>query len=426
VLSAEDNNRLTRVAPGTPGGELLRRYWQPVALADELPAGGAPLPVRIMHEDLVLFRDEEGQPGLLGLHCSHRGADLSYGRLEDGGLRCIYHGWLYDTAGHCLEQPGEPAGSTFHERIRQTAYPVREKAGILFAYLGPGEPPLLPAYEFLDVAAGCGLTEKIRHECNYLQGNEGNIDPAHQSFLHRLARDSDDEHGVRQVLNARATAPIIDTEETAFGIRIYAVRNFAPEKNNVRVSNFILPNLCAVAGDKYGYLVQWHVPIDDEHHWRYQLWYRRAVPFSVEDAARAGETLLPDRRMVRNQANRYLQDREEQRDRSFAGLGPKFVVHDACAIEGAGPIQDRTQEHLAYGDRAIVAMRAQLLRALRDVAEGRDPPHVIRDAGANTFPDMVVRRDMVLPSAMDYHGFWQHETPELGETWALIGGSVVG
>jgi hypothetical protein len=119
MLSAQENDLVTRVGPGTPAGELMRRYWQPVALTRELPAGGAPLPTRILGEDLVLFRDEAGRAGLLGIHSAHRGADLSYGRLEDGGLRCIYHGWLYDIAGRCLEQPGEPAGSTFHGRWRR-------------------------------------------------------------------------------------------------------------------------------------------------------------------------------------------------------------------------------------------------------------------------------------------------------------------
>src|SRR5438034_9498051 len=159
VLTEEENELLTRTGPGTPCGELMRRYWQPVALAEELPVGGAPLPVRLLGEDLVLFRTSDASPlegrvegegsnvGCLAIHCSHRGADLSYGRLEDGGLRCIYHGWLYDRSGRCLEQPGEPVGSTFHQKIRHPAYPCIEQAGVIFAYLGPGEPPLLPAYE---------------------------------------------------------------------------------------------------------------------------------------------------------------------------------------------------------------------------------------------------------------------------------------
>src|SRR5207244_7600134 len=153
---------------GTPGGELMRRYWQPAALSEELPVDGAPVPVRLLGEDLVLFRDDGGMPGLLGLHCSHRGADLSYGRLEDGGLRCIYHGWLYDVHGRCLEQPGEPqavlaAGGAsspddplgqarpggFKEKIRHVAYPCLERVGAIFAYMGPGQPPELPNYDFL-------------------------------------------------------------------------------------------------------------------------------------------------------------------------------------------------------------------------------------------------------------------------------------
>ena len=138
VLSSEENHLLTQTGPGTPSGQLLRRFWQPVALSEELPGNGAPLPVRIMSEDLVLFRDDSGRPGLLGIHCAHRGADLSYGRIEDGGLRCIYHGWLYDRQGRCLDQPGEPAGSTFHERIRHLAYPCQEVAvaSYIFAYMG--------------------------------------------------------------------------------------------------------------------------------------------------------------------------------------------------------------------------------------------------------------------------------------------------
>jgi phthalate 4,5-dioxygenase len=185
VLTREQNDLLTRIGPGTPGGQMLRRYWTPAALSVEVPPGGAPLPVRLLGEDLVLFRDESGHVGLLGIHCAHRGADLSYGRLEDGGLRCIYHGWLYDRTGRCLEQPGEPAASTFHERIRQPSYPCHEIGGIVFAYLGPGEPPLFPNYELFRVPEENRWVHKHYHECSYLQGNEGNIDTLHVGFLHR-------------------------------------------------------------------------------------------------------------------------------------------------------------------------------------------------------------------------------------------------
>src|SRR6476659_7046901 len=168
-MTEAENNLLTLTGPGTPCGELMRRYWQPAALSEELPVGGAPVPLRLFSEDLVLFRDATGRPGLLGLHCAHRGADLSYGRLEDGGLRCLYHGWLYDVTGRCLEQPGEPAGSRFCEKIRHLAYPCLERAGMIFAYLGPGEPPLLPNLEPLTAAEPHILPQKYWHNSNYLQ-----------------------------------------------------------------------------------------------------------------------------------------------------------------------------------------------------------------------------------------------------------------
>jgi phenylpropionate dioxygenase-like ring-hydroxylating dioxygenase large terminal subunit len=148
MLTREQNEALTRTGPGTPGGALLRRYWQPIALAREMPPGAPPLSVDVMGEELVLFRDDQGRLGLLDRHCCHRGTDLSYGRLECGGLRCLYHGWLYDVNGRCLEQPGEPATSTFKDRVRQPAYAVVERGGAFFAYLGGGEPPEFPDYDF--------------------------------------------------------------------------------------------------------------------------------------------------------------------------------------------------------------------------------------------------------------------------------------
>ena len=198
MISREENRRLTQTDRGTPAGELLRRYWQPVALSQELPAGGAPVRVRILGEDLVLFRDDQGRVGLLGIHCSHRGTDLSYGRIEDGGLRCLYHGWLYDINGRCLEQPGEPGGGEHRDAIRHCAYPCKEIAGAIFTYMGAGKPPLFPNYEFLNASPDHLYVAKIFHECNYQQANEGNIDPVHLSYLHRFLEIRDESYrGVR-------------------------------------------------------------------------------------------------------------------------------------------------------------------------------------------------------------------------------------
>jgi phthalate 4,5-dioxygenase len=427
VLTREESELLTRVGPGTPGGAMLRRYWQPAALAEEIPPGGAPVPIRLLGEDLVLFRDDHDRLGLLGLHCAHRGADLSYGRCEDGGLRCLYHGWLYDVEGRCLEQPGEPAGSTFHQRIRHTAYPCLEAAGIVFAYLGPGAPPLLPAYEALTAPPDHVAVLKLLHECSYLQGNEGNIDPVHLSFLHAQFGEEDEyerrwQHGVRGAESANPlyrqdTSPTLEAEETDFGVRIYSIRRASPTEQYVRISNFVMPDLSAIpagtGADGYG--LNWAIPIDDTHHWKYQLAFQRSRPINreaFEQRRRAG--IGPDYRPFRNQANRYLQDRAEMRTQSFSGMGSFFPAHDTFATEGEGPVQDHTQEHLGSTDLAIALSRRMLLRAIRDVQEGRDPPHVVRATAANDFAHLVVRSEIV-PASEDWRTYWRKSPVSVGE-----------
>lgn len=387
MVSREQNELLTRVGPGSPCGEMIRRYWQPAALSDELPPGGAPLPLRLLGEDLVLLRDETGQPGLLGLHCAHRGADLSYGRLEDGGLRCIYHGWLYDRAGRCLEQPGEPAGSTFHERIRQKAYPCAEVGGLILAYLGPGSPPLVPAYEFLHARPEMSFATKLFQDCNFLQGNEGNLDPQHTPFLHRLYGLDDDSH---TYFSSSGTFPSLEVEDTAFGFRMCRTRSIDPDTDYIILTYFVLPNFAAFSGVPNGYSVNWHVPIDDTHHWKYSIQFGREIPVNptIIEGRRTGVTA--DYRPKRNKANRYLQSREELKTFGFAGLGSSFYDHDTCATEGEGPILDRTQEHLGFTDRGVIAMRSHMLGAIKDVQKGLDPPGVVRDPASNRFPELVV------------------------------------
>ncbi len=404
MLSKEENERLTRVGPGTPGGEFMRRYWQPAALSEELPEGGAPIPVRLLGEDLVLFRDETGQPGLLGIHCAHRGADLSYGRLEDGGIRCIYHGWLYDRTGRCLEQPGEPTGSTFHERIRQTAYPCHEQAGMIFAYMGPGEPPLFPAYEFLSVPSEYVFATKYFQDCNYLQGNEGNFDPQHLSFLHRFLKPGED---FRQAFHAQDPCPTIDPVETDFGMHLYAVRKADAGHHFVKVRSFFMPSGGAVGSrGESGYNVNWHVPIDDEHHRKFSITFNRDVPINEETIRRERAGLAEGYRLQRNRANRYLQSREEMMTETYIGMGKVFVVHDTWATEGEGQIYDRTSEHLGYTDRGIITMRRMMLQAIKDVEEGRDPKNVIRDVELNEYGDLLARDD-VLPADMPWQYHWK-------------------
>lgn len=423
MLTKEQNDLITRTGPGTPAGKLLRCYWQPVALAEELPVGGAPLSVKILGEELVLFRDEQGRPGLLGLHCSHRGSDLSFGRLEDGGIRCVYHGWLYDVEGRCLEQPAEPAGSASQLLIEHPAYSCREAAGVIFAYMGEGEAPQLPAYEFLTVGDAHIYSDKYWYDCNYLQGNEGNIDPAHLSYLHRFLREDvavgrrdNGPVGANVSSNAlfgRDIAPTIEVEPTDFGVRIFSLRDAGEGKRYVRISNFIFPNLSAFpgggSGDGYG--VNWHVPIDDEHHWKFNINFSRTRPMDKENwrRQRDGE-VLPDHRLRRDRANRYLQDRDEMTTRSFIGLGPFFAAHDSMAVEGPGYIQDRAAEHTVTTDKAIVMARLQLLKAVNDLQEGRDPLHLIRTPEANRLGH-VGAVDLVVHNDEDWRTIWKRILP---------------
>jgi phthalate 4,5-dioxygenase oxygenase subunit len=404
MITQEENQLLTQVGRGKPAGELLRRYWQPVALSEELPAGGAPVPVRILGEDLVLFRDDKGRPGLLGIHCSHRGTDLSFGRVEDGGLRCLYHGWLYGVDGRCLEQPGEPGGGEHRDAIRHPSYPCEEKGGAIFTYMGSDKPPLVPNYEFLIVPADHCYANKMYHECSYQQANEGNIDPVHLSYLHRFfevpqnrytgVRNTEDSH---YSLVARDVAPAIDVELTDFGVRIYTTRKQPGDNVSLRVSYFILPNLSAFPGQTggEGYSVNWHVPIDDTHHWKYTFVFSRSAPLDTGMIQRARSEVGPGYHLVRNRANRFMQDREQMKDKTFSGMGYGFQAHDLFATSSQGEIQDRTQEHVVSSDKAIIAARKLMVKAIHDIQDGGEPPHVMRDPEKNRFPHLQVISDLV-------------------------------
>jgi phthalate 4,5-dioxygenase oxygenase subunit len=203
VLSAAENIRLTSSGPGTAGGALLRQYWQPVALSEELDPTRPLKCVALLGEPLVLFRDEHGELGLIERHCPHRGADLSYGRLEDGGLRCVFHGWLFDAHGNCLQQPAEPLDSRMHEHIQQRAYPCLESNGVIFAYLGEGSPPKLPALDCLHAPHSHVFAFKGMMECNWMQALEVGIDPAHASYLHRFLADDDPDDAYGKQFRAK-------------------------------------------------------------------------------------------------------------------------------------------------------------------------------------------------------------------------------
>jgi phenylpropionate dioxygenase-like ring-hydroxylating dioxygenase large terminal subunit len=405
MITQAENNALTQTGPGTPCGELLRRYWQPVALCEELPSGGAPLKVCILGEELVLFRDDQGRPGLIGLHCSHRGTDLSYGRIEDGGLRCLYHGWLYDVCGRVLEQPGEPGGGAKRHEIKHRAHPCEERGGMIFTYMGPGDPPLLPNYEFLTVPEPQRHVTKAFYDCNYLQGNEGNIDPVHLSFLHQhlsegrpaLQRIVGGSGETDNTLLGRDSAPTIEVELTDYGLRICTLREAEAGTRYLRITNFIMPNLSAFGGSTVGegYAVHWHVPIDDKTHWKYIFMFNRKRPIAQELRTKNQADLSPDYRLARHAINRYRQDRASMATQNFTGMGFNFQAHDAFATESQGAIQDRTQENLVSSDKAIVAARKLLMNAIKDVQQNRRPQHVVVDPTVNRFPHLMVISEVI-------------------------------
>ena len=426
MISAEENRLLTQTDPKTPCGELLRRYWQPVALTEELREGAAPLKVKILGEELVLFRDDQGRFGLIGLHCSHRGTDLSYGRIEDGGLRCLYHGWLYDVCGRVLEQPGEPGGGAHKREIRHPAYPCQEMGGIILTYMGPGEPPLLPNYEFLTVPAEYRTATKVFEACNYLQGNEGNIDPVHLSFLHQCLDEAQFARR-RTVPGSTATdntllgediAPTIDVEVTDYGLRIYTVRDAGRDKRYIRITNFVMPNLSVFGGSTVGagYSIHWHVPIDDTHHWKYIFAFSREKPLDEFMRTRSRAELTADYRMTRNASNRYQQDRDSMKTQTFTGMGVNFQAHDAFATESQGAVQDRMAEHPVTSDKAILAARKLLLNAIKNAQDGRDPQHVMRDAKSNRLLHLQALSE-VIPAAVDFKQHVRELITEIERTY---------
>jgi phenylpropionate dioxygenase-like ring-hydroxylating dioxygenase large terminal subunit len=393
MISAEQNDRITRTGPGTPAGALLRRYWQPVALAEELD-GDRPLrPVRVLGEDFVLFRDERGRLGMVDRDCPHRGADLAYGRLEDGGLRCPFHGWLFDVEGRLREAPAEPDGSPILSRLRQRSVPVVQRAGAFWAYLGPGEPPPFAALDPFVAPDSHVFAFKGWIECNWLQALEVGIDPAHASFLHRFFEDEDPQAAYgRQFRAASADSaipmtrvmrefhrPHIEVEPSEHGLRLTALRAIDVERLHVRITSLVFPQAFVIPLSQEMAIMQFHVPIDDtNNHW-YAFFTSFGAP--VDKATMRAQRLelyeLPDYRPRKHRGNAWGFDPHEQRTRTYTGMGDDINVHDQWAIESQGPIQDRTREHLATSDRAIAANRRLLNRAIDAVARGEPPPGVL-------------------------------------------------
>jgi len=400
------NDLLTLTGPGSGAGKVLRQYWTPAALSVELDGNRPVVPVRLMGENLVLFRSDGGQLGLINRQCPHRGADLCYGRLEDGGLRCAFHGWLYGTDGQCLEQPGEPIDSNAYQRIKARAYPVVEKNGIVFAYMGDGEPPAFPEFDCFRAPDSHVFAFKGMWQCNWLQALEVGIDPAHASFLHRFFEDEENQYGqqfrdtaadtdipMTQVLR-HYHRPEILTEDTDYGFRIKTLRHLDNGKTHVRVTNHIFPMAVTIPMSSEMNITQWHVPIDDVNCYWYSMFTSYTEPVDKEKMRdqRLAEHTLPLYRPKKNKGNLYGFDAEEQKTETYTGMGMDINVHDQWACESMGPIQDRTSEHLGTTDKAIAGYRRLLLQAITKIEAGEtDLLGMVDDTTAGDFkgPDSV-------------------------------------
>jgi phenylpropionate dioxygenase-like ring-hydroxylating dioxygenase large terminal subunit len=391
MLAAADNELLVRTGPGTPMGEYFRRYWLPVTLARELPAPDCPpIRVQMLGEELLAFRDTQGRVGLIEPTCAHRGANLFFGRNEEGGIRCIYHGWKYDVAGKCVEMPNVPPGAAYHGKISLKAYPTRESGEMVWAYLGPREhmPEDIPQLEVGMLPASHRYVSKRLQMCNWAHSMEGALDTAHFSFLHMPAPSvktyvnpatAADENRLRWLRDD--PMPQFTIVEHDVGFAVGGSRRADGEELYWRATQFMLPShsVAPSAMPKEFFQGYSWVPITDESCWIYTYAWHPERPLTNEERARFEKggygqfaELGPGYVPLRNRTNDYLIDREDQKHRSFTGVRG-IAEQDALAQDSQGVIVDRTREHLTATDAAIVRFRRLMLGEAKALADGREP-----------------------------------------------------
>lgn len=398
MLSSEDNKILTSSDAGTPMGELLRRFWLPVLLSEELAApGGTQKKVKVLNEDLLIFRDTDGRVGLVEPVCPHRGANLYYGRNEEGGLRCVFHGWKFDVDGNCVDLPTAPCNSPYKDRIKIKSYPTKEAGGFIWAYMGPKEDmPELPQMEYMLLPASHVFVSKKWQDCNWVQCLEGAIDTAHFSFLHMVVPKVGEDAatlmqhaaiGSQSVKNDRIRwvqedpRPKFAIKEFPAGLTIGGARLANEDELYWRIAQFLSPNHALVPSAFPGenYHGQTWVPANDTSCWIYNYTWNPDRPLTEEEreACRKGMTVhaevdenyIP----IRGPHNDYLIDRDLQRDSSFTGI-EGVSEQDAAIQNSQGPIVDRTREHLGATDIGLVTFRKYMLKRAADLAENGVAP----------------------------------------------------
>lgn len=385
MISAEQNEYLCRTGAGTPMGDLFRRYWIPALMTSELPEPDCP-PVRVslLSERLIAFRDTDGKIGLMDEFCAHRGVSLWFGRNEEGGLRCPYHGWKYNTEGQCIEVPSEPVSSGFCQKIKLKSYPCIELGDVIWTYMGPEEhKPEIPAYEWAMVPSSHRYLSKREQQNNYLQAMEGGIDSSHVSFLHSGDLNRDPLHrGTDGSKYARRTSTTFDIHESDVGLLIGARRNAEPGFHYWRVTQWMMPWFTLIPPYK-GNALNGHawVPMDDENCMAWTMTFHPTRPLTEQEVSLMDSghgvhpTLIPGTfRPEANIDNDYLMDREAQKAKIYYSGIKGIAIQDASLQESMGAIADRSRENLVSTDNAIIMARMRLRKAAKALETGKGVP----------------------------------------------------
>ena len=411
MLTHERNKLLTETGPATPTGNLFRRYWIPVLLSREVAEpGGEPVRVKLLSESLLAFRDSNGTLGLIDEFCAHRRVSLWFGRNEEGGIRCPYHGWKYDVSGQCTEIPSEPKASGLCQKISLTSYPCVERGGIVWTYMGPAEEkPPPPAFEWTSVPESHRFHSKRWEECNYLQALEGGIDSSHVGFLHSGELRSDPlHHGSKgSGYHVADRKPVFEVRDAPCGLNIGVRRNAEDDQYYWRITPWIMPWYTIVPpyGDNPLHAHAW-VPIDDENCFAWTFSYHPARPLNELELGvmRTGGSLhaklIPGTfRTMANRDNDYLMDRDAQKARSSYSGVAGIAMQDASLQESMGRIPDRSRENLVMTDKAIVMARSRLRNAALDLDKGKRPAGLDTDSQEVRSASFLLPRDVAFDEA---------------------------
>jgi len=417
VLSKEDNELLTRVGRGTPMGELIRRCWAPACLSEELPGPDCdPIRLRLLGEDLIAFRDSEGRVGVMDEHCPHRGASLFFGRNEEGGLRCLYHGWKMDVTGNVLETPCEPADSRIKYHVRHLAYPTVEQGDIVWTYLGPpNEQPSFPTFWWMALPAEKRCVGKVDYACNFVQAMEGVWDSTHSNVLHSgfqlMGWTPEQIAELPREYGSLPTTPMVEAEETPYGFRAAAFKDRTDGRRTVSIRPFVVPFHCLLDDSPHIF-----VPVDDEHSWLYDIRVNSQYLLDREASLayrgeRVGIDLTPDHHKIRNFQANYGQDRKAMREKkepwSYAGIAWGKPHADMAMTETMGPIWERSREHLGISDFGVVTLRTRMLAAVRRFMETGK----VAEVGASIAFERIMGMKETIPADAD----WRLVGADVGE-----------